>query len=154
MAEQGKPLFVSLGHRYRCDDGVGPYMLDLLWEGLGAEVEYWESGGDLLELLTAWSARDVVLLDAVRIAGKDAGTVIRLNALQRTESAGVISSHGLNLADILSLSQIVGSQPASLTIYGISGKDFRPGATLSPSVRAAAARLVAEVIEFYRIEAI
>jgi len=136
-----KPLIISLGHRYRSDDGVGPLTLDLLRQRLRDRVDCLENPGDVTRLLAAWQGVErVYLIDALDGSAGERGDILELDGLRQVLPAGAAStsSHGLNLAEAIELSKMLGSPPQRLTIYGIVAANFSPGQTLDPAVEAAA----------------
>jgi len=141
-------VVAGLGNEYRRDDGAGLLVAAGIAGRTGAE----DIGPivDPLDLLGRWDNADVaIVIDAIR-SGSAPGTVqlIELSA----ESAGppVTSTHGISLARVLRLAEIVGHRPQRLIVVGIEGADFGNGRGLSPAVAAAlpvAVQTVVAVIE-------
>jgi len=143
-----KPLIISLGHRYRGDDGFGPRVLDLLRQRLGDRADYLESRGDSAALLSAWRGVDLaVLIDAMRAPNLADGTVVEIDGLEDDlpPAVSLTSSHSLNLAESLELGRLLGSLPRRLHIVAVAASHFQAGELLQAPVAAAVGR-VAESI--------
>ncbi len=131
-------LVIGLGNELRGDDAAGLEVARRLNpEGFGVRVH----AGEAVDLLEMWSGTDaVVLVDAVR-SGASPGTVHRIDAgaepiparLRRT------SSHAISVAEAIELARALGRLPRRLVVYGIEGREFSAGATLSPPVQSAIA---------------
>ncbi|SFG59922.1 hydrogenase maturation protease [Neptunomonas qingdaonensis] len=143
-----KPLIISIGNRYRCDDGVGPYTLDLLQLVLGESSDFIENIGDTSALLDIWQDRDkVVLIDACYADDtddKNLGQIFRLDGLNESLPADnpVSSNHAISIANAIELGKLLHQLPQSLTIYSISGNNFSQGEAISPPLLIAAQHLV------------
>ncbi|MBB3060109.1 hydrogenase maturation protease [Microbulbifer rhizosphaerae] len=140
-------VVISLGHRFRSDDGVGPYILDRVRQGLGNDAVCIGNGGDVTRLLEDWMNRRVYLVDAACTDSRAPGEVIHLNGLEEElpASLSITSSHGLNLSEAIELGKLMGMLPHALDIYAICGEKFSTGGDLSPAVRISA-DMVAEYI--------
>ena len=104
-------------------------------------------GLNLLELLQGMDA--AVLVDAVHSASGSAGTLVRLGPEELWSFApGSGSAHGWGAAETLQLGRALDPALAGcrITLIGIVGGSFEPGAGLSPQVREALAG-AAEQIE-------
>ncbi|AWF81383.1 hydrogenase maturation protease [Microbulbifer sp. A4B17] len=132
-------LLVSLGNPLRSDDGVGPHVVARLRPKLGASVEYLESGGDILHLLTHWKNRWVCLVDAVVSNQHPVGDIIAIDGLRNTLAPSLCntSSHGFGLSEALSLGKLIGSLPERLDIFAINSENLAKGECLSPKVASA-----------------
>ena len=143
-----KPLIISIGNRYRCDDGVGPYTLDLLQLVLGESSDFIENIGDTSALLDIWQDRDkVILIDACyadEADDKNLGQIFRLDGLNESLPADnpVSSNHAISIANAIELGKLMHHLPQTLTIYSISGNNFSQGEAISPPLLIAAQQLV------------
>jgi len=130
----GDLLVIGLGNAWRGDDGAGPAVA----RALGEDPRVLVHEGEPIGLLDVWDgAHEVIVVDAVS-SETPPGTVHRLDAsapLPATFARG--STHAFGLADTIELARTLARLPASLTVYGIEGEDFRAGEELSASVRAA-----------------
>lgn len=134
-----KLLFLGVGNRDRADDGVGPLSADLLakdeaLKDLGVEVL--PHSGEGASLMDLWQGADlVVVIDAMK-SGAPLGSLRRFDAAQESLSSGVFrySSHLFGLAEAVEMAKVLGSLPKKLIIYGIEGKEYSMGASMSPEV--------------------
>ena len=145
-SEAGPLLVIGVGHRYRRDDGVGPYVAAALAvRGLEALLHE----GDGLGLLDLWQGRErCLVVDA--IAGPAAAGEIRRMAsdVAALRAAGFVhSSHRIGLPEAVALGQAFERMPRRLEVIGIVGRDFGFGEGLSPEVARAADRLIADLDE-------
>ena len=127
-------IVIGVGNRSRGDDAVGIRVV----ERLKGSVECYESNGDPSELIVLFgSATDVVVVDAM-VSGSQPGTITTTEiALGIPPSAAVplrsrTSTHGFGVFEALELARILGTIPERLTVIGIEGANFSPGAPLSP----------------------
>ncbi|SHE58596.1 hydrogenase maturation protease [Microbulbifer donghaiensis] len=140
---------ISLGNRFRGDDGIGPLVLDKLRERFGRALDCIENGGDMTQLLEDWRERHVCVVDAVVLPGRAAGDIIRLDGLADPplETVRTTSSHGLDLAEAIELGRALGALPLRMDIYAICGENFATGAALTADVAAAAGRVARSIAE-------
>lgn len=148
-----KPLIIGLGNRWRGDDGIGPLVLDALQAQNPEAVDLLENPADILNLINAWAGRKrVYLIDACCDPQRQDGSlVIITNALQDTTILQTLtrptSSHIVDIAQAIHLSQALGQAPQQLTLYGVVTSQFEPGTRPSPVVTAA----VSHVVEALRL---
>lgn len=136
-----RTLVIGVGNEYRGDDGVGLHVIrDLRRAGI-AGCDLLEESGEGGALMECWKERDVVILvDAVR-SGSPPGTIHRIEAHKGPVPAALahFSSHAFGIAEAIELSRILNRLPEVLIIYGIEGKSFTAGSSLSAAVEAASA---------------
>jgi hydrogenase maturation protease len=123
---------ITCGNADRSDDAAGVLVAKRLWElGIPAEVQ----PGSAFELVASWyKDEDVILVDAV-VTGSSVGTVHRWQGRSlKVPSNPQVSSHGFGVAEAINLARILQLLPKSLTVYGIEGKNFGMGETVSPEV--------------------
>ncbi|WP_193164247.1 hydrogenase maturation protease [Microbulbifer hainanensis] len=139
---------ISLGNRYRGDDGVGPFVLQRLRDRFGNSVDCIENSGDMTRLLEDWRDRHVCLVDAVSAEEREAGDIVLLDGLAEPMPPSLCgtSSHGFSLAEALELGRLFDSLPRRLAIYAICGENFANSAALSPAVEAAAVNVEKEIL--------
>ena len=143
MTEATPALVIGFGHRYRRDDGVGPYVAEAL-AARGRDALVHE--GDGLGLLQIWAGRErCILVDA--LAGAEPGEIRRIPGdAEDLRAAGFVhSSHRVGLVEAIEIGRRLGRLPARLEIIGIAGRDFGFGPVLSPEVSRAAETLIAEL---------
>ena len=142
-------VVISLGHRFRGDDGVGPHVLERLRNRSDDRITCIENRGDMTRLLDDWCGRRVCLVDAIADETRKVGDVLMLDGLTETwpPSAGSTSSHGLSLCEALELGHLLDALPAELHIYGICGADFSNTAEISRPVARAAAQVERQILQ-------
>lgn len=148
MAQHEGTLIIGVGNEYRGDDAVGLYIVRALSRLSPGDCVFKESPGEAVHLINAWEGyRTVILVDAVR-ALSAAGTVHEIDALLQSLPADWVhhSAHSVSLPEAIRLAQMLKVMPESLTIYGIEGKVFEPGARMSKEVKQAADNLIPEIL--------
>lgn len=108
-----------------------------------------EVSGEGAELMDAWqAAAHAVLVDAAS-SGAAPGTIHRFDALTATVPTGLFhySSHQFSVAEAIEMARILKRLPAQMTVFGIEGRNFAYGETLSPEVAAAAETVEAEILD-------
>jgi hydrogenase maturation protease len=140
-------VVVGVGNAHRSDDAAGLAAARRLADLLPADVHVAAVPGGLTALLEAWEgAAAVVLVDAVR-SGAPAGTVHRHDASARPLPAtlATTSTHGLGLPQAIEIARKLGALPPRVLVWGVEGRSFQPGATLSREVAEALPALVERV---------
>ena len=130
-------LVIGVGNPDAGDDAVGRAVAGRLAARPRAGVVVRECSGDAAALIDAWQGfDDVVVVDACHGAGPP-GSVHRLHPddLARFKGRGGASTHSFGVATAVGLSRALGTLPRSLVIHAIEGRDFEPGARLSPAAR-------------------
>lgn len=139
------PMVIGVGNRSRGDDGVGLVVVDkLAADPRAAGIETAAVTGDLSGLGLRWTpCDDVIVVDAM-VSGRPPGTVVSADWFRATPggSAPPLSSHGLGLADAVSLARRLDRLPRSLLVVAVEGADFDHERPLSPAVRDAADEVV------------
>jgi len=134
---------IGCGNLDRGDDGAALVVSERLRElGLNAE----NHTGDPLSLLERWSADDnVIVVDAI-MTGAPAGTVrVWDRQLPHLSRGLAVSSHGFDIAKGIELAQALNRLPARLVVYGIEGRQFERGASISPQVERAIESVVRQI---------
>lgn len=140
---------ICCGNPERGDDGAGALVAERLRD-LGVEVEV--RSGEALDLIEAWSGADnVVVVDSVE-TGAPLGTLWLWDGRKATfptdQSA---STHGLGVSAAIRLARVLGRLPERLQVYGIEGRRFEPGTTVSPELGLAVERVVRQIGAAYRL---
>ena len=150
-------LVIGIGQEFRGDDAAGLLIARRLREMLGPEVAILEKSGAAGDLLAAWQGADAVILaDAVQ-GGGPPGKIYRFpvhEAALPAELFPAASTHAWGVAQAVALGQVLQQLPPFLVVYGIEGRDFGIGQTLSPAVAQAipaAARLIRQEIEEFLV---
>lgn len=155
-------LLIGIGNDYRSDDAAGLVVARMLQQRMKGKpaaapaassadsalderpmtiIEHSGEGTTLLEAWRGWER--VILVDAV-CSGAPPGTIQRFDASARTIPASLFaaSSHAFGVAQGIELARALGQLPRLVLLYGIEGKTFAAGATLSPEVEQAALEVV------------
>jgi hydrogenase maturation protease len=145
-------VVIGIGNLYRRDDAAGLVVAQRLRQQAAAGVTVIEHEGEPTALLDAWKdAGAVILIDAV-FSGAEAGTIHRLDAQADAIPQELFrySTHTMSVAEAIELARTLGLLPPRLVVYGIEGKDFSPGAGLSPEVESGIPELVERVLRELR----
>lgn len=141
-------IVIGVGNRFRGDDAVGLRVV----ERLGTAVTCYESDGDPSNLIVLFgSDPDVIIVDAM-VSGAEPGTVrateIALTSEEepRVPLASQRSTHGFGVFEALELARILGTVPHRLTVIGVEGARFDPGAELTPELEEAACRVADRIL--------
>jgi hydrogenase maturation protease len=147
MNDAPQTLIICVGNSLRGDDGIGHVVAQRLREMQLPDVTVREENGEGTALIDTWTdAAAVILIDAVQ-SGAAPGTIHRLDA-----SLGPLpfrffhySTHAFSVAEAVELARALDQLPPCLIVYGIEGRDFSGGATLSPEVAAAVEEVASRV---------
>jgi len=149
---QPEVLLICIGNDYRQDDGAGLVVgRHLRIRGLKG-IKVLENSGDGMALMDAWKNCDtVILVDAVQ-SGWPAGTIFYFDALKHTlpEDMFPVSSHNIGIPQCITLSRNLGLLPKKLIFYGIEGRNFAEGQTLSRATHDAANEVAEKIAEELR----
>lgn len=140
-------LILGLGNPFRGDDGVGRVLARRLREAAWPGVAVREESGEGAALMEAWKDADsVIIVDAVQ-SGDAPGTIHRLDARAQSVPAKFFhySTHAFSVAEAVELARALNQLPPRLILYGIEGRDFSAGETISPEVAAAMDDLLGRV---------
>jgi hydrogenase maturation protease len=154
ISSANRIIVIGIGNNFRGDDAAGLLVARRLRELAGPGVAILEQTGGANELLSAWQgAEAVILADAVR-GGGPPGKIYRFpvhEAALPAELFPAASTHAWGIAEAVALGRVLQQLPPYLVVYGIEGRDFGIGETLSPAVAqaipAAARRILQEIEE-------
>ncbi len=134
---------ICCGNPDRADDSAALLVAQQLREsGIQAEIQ----PGDALDLIESWDETDDVIVVDAPVTGAAAGTVrVWDGALPEEVVTGSASTHGLGVAEAIYLAEILHRLPKHLRVYGIEGREFRPGEQVSPEVRQAADKVAKQI---------
>ncbi len=146
-------LVIGVGHRFRGDDAVGPLVADRVADLVAARglsgVAVIEHHGEGTDLMERWSGHDrVVIVDATCSAAAP-GAVRQWDAAAAPLPAGLFpkGSHVFGLAEGVEMARLLGRLPSHMIIFGIEGRSFAAGASLSPSVDRSVNEVARKIIE-------
>ena len=132
-------LVIGLGNPFRGDDAVGHTVAQRLRELAPPGVDVREESGEGVALIETWKdATDVILIDAAQ-SGAAPGTIHRLDASRGPVPTRFFpsSTHAFGVAEAVELARALNQLPPRVVLYGIEGRSFRAGETLSPEVAGA-----------------
>lgn len=143
-------LIIGIGNRLRQDDAAGPFLIDILKEKeLPPHVMLLEDKGEPANLMNGWKACDtVILIDSV-ISGAPVGTIhdVDLSNDPLPNTFGQTSSHAIGLAEAVELGRAMENLPARVLFYGIEGRRFEIGQSMSPEVEQALDPLAEKILQ-------
>jgi len=142
-----KTLLIGIGNEYRSDDGVGLVVAKAIKEKQVSSVIVEEESGEGAALMEAWQGfQNVILVDAVS-SGAMPGTIFRIDANKDTVPIKFFhySTHAFSVAEAVELARAMNALPLNLKVYGIEGKNFDAGTTISLSVQRAAYKIVEQI---------
>jgi len=142
-------LLIGVGNEYRSDDGVGLVVVRALQARGLPDTSCIESNGDGVALMEAWTtASRVILIDAVS-SGAEPGRIHHFDALAQPIPASFSfpSTHAFGVAEALQLARTLHRLPSSLLVYGIEGKNFFAGVSLSSKVENAVREVVEQIVK-------
>lgn len=115
----------------------------------GHGVDVIEQSGEGTSLMDVWTGADrVCIVDAVS-SGATPGSIHCLDASKESIPSKYFScsSHNFGVAEAIELARTLGQLPRHLLLFGIEGKNFQPGETLSPEVEQAVERVINEIMQ-------
>lgn len=140
-------LVIGVGNEYRSDDAAGILAARILKGLLPGEIIVAENDGDGAKLMDLWNEYgNVILIDAVSFGTKP-GTIHTIDA-NRTEfpkETSIHSSHMFSIAEAIETSRALNTLPEKVTVYGIEGKSYELGSTISDEVNDAIEKVVSEI---------
>ncbi|MEE8375787.1 MAG: hydrogenase maturation protease [Acidimicrobiia bacterium] len=134
-------LVIGIGAEDRGDDAAGIEVA----RGLRNVDAVICLGGslDVIHLWEGWS--DVVIVDAMK-SGAESGTVKRFDGLRdRLPTSSFVTTHALATGEAIELARVLERLPPKLTVFGIEADNVDLGAPMSPEVKEAVTRVVAEI---------
>jgi hydrogenase maturation protease len=140
-------LVIGVGNLYRGDDGVGLVIARKLQARPPRDTIIREESGEGASLIEAWrGASTVIIVDTVKSGGRT-GMIHRLDARRERVPSHFFhySTHAFGVAEAVELARTLKQLPPQLIVYGIEGKQFRPGAGLSTEVKTAAEKVVLRI---------
>ena len=145
-----KVVIGGIGNVLLGDDGVGPYVAQLLTSRYEFEegVEVLDLGTPALDLIDQLSGKDVVILvDSVQTDAAP-GTVLlyRKEEIMRLRPAMRMDPHSPALVDALLSAELFGVAPGSLLLVGIVAETYDTTCSLSKPVGASLGKVIAEIL--------
>ncbi len=146
-----KVLVVGVGNRLLGDEGLGPYLIDVLSEtDIPSYVDVIDCGCDLLRLARYTGRPEkIIVVDAIR-AGGEPGQIHRLDFANLTaDGRNGRSAHQLGAADALRLLRLTCAYlaGAQIILIGVEPAKIRPNTGLSKEVKKSIPELIRVVLE-------
>ena len=141
-------LVIGIGNAFRSDDAVGLKVAQRLQLHSGHHLKVIEFTSDPLNLWDQWQQYDDVrLIDAIPLK-EQAGRVHQFDASRKSLPTGLFqgSTHNLGVAEAIELARALGKLPRKFMVYGIEGKNFGFGQTLSPEMETAIEEIACEIL--------
>jgi hydrogenase maturation protease len=144
-------LVIGIGNRFRGDDGIGPAVIDSL-RADPPHATLCEASGEATELIETWSSAELVLIVDCISSGAAPGTIHHIEANSQTLPPQILqtSTHSFGLAEAVELGRTLGRLPPLLIVYGIEGRDFGYGHTLSEPVASVVATVADRIRDCIR----
>jgi len=142
-------LIIGVGNLYRCDDAIGILIARNLEGRKSERMSVKEQSGEGTSLMEAWDDYNrVLIVDAVS-SGSPPGSIHRLDASKTIPSKFFsCSTHNFGVAEAIELARTLNQLPEDLRLYGIEGKNFEPGETLSPELESVVEEVADEIFQY------
>ena len=140
-------LLLGIGHRFRSDDGLGPYVVQQINKKKIEGIVAWELNGDFTNIIDSLGDyQELIVVDAAT-SGQAKGSYQVINYRKEELPTEWVqsSTHGLGIAEGLQLASVLGVLPDKVTIYAVEAGNLDPGNQLSLEVLKAADRVIAEI---------
>jgi hydrogenase maturation protease len=129
-------LVIGVGNRFRSDDAAGLIVAGSITAKTPSTVRVIEQSGEGASLIDSWKGSDsVVIIDATS-SGSEPGTIHRFDVSTTPLPTKFFnySTHAFSVAEAVELSRAMGMLPRKLIVYGIEGKNFSAGTSITPVV--------------------
>jgi hydrogenase maturation protease len=143
-------LIAGVGNVLLGDDGVGPYIINLLKArysfGPGVEVE--DFGTPALDFIDNIVGREaLIVIDSVANGGTPGTiTLYRKADIVRITPSVRMHPHSPALVESLLAADLYGSSPAEVLLVGITGESYKAGCELSVAVQSGLDSAIAAVL--------
>ncbi|MBS7622356.1 hydrogenase maturation protease [Candidatus Bathyarchaeota archaeon] len=150
-----KILVAGVGNLLKCDDGLGPHVIERLKEvRLPPNVEVMDLGTSGMDILHYSADYDkIIFIDAVRL-GKPPGTVYRMKPRQvqiaddEIRDMVYMSMHEVDLERVIAIGRRLRQMPENLVIIGCEPKETsRIGIGLTEEVNSTVPRIIRLILE-------
>ena len=142
-----KALVVGIGNDLRGDDDAGLAVARMMKREQPAGVSIVELNNDVTALIDHLPGFDVAMIIDATQSGSPPGTIHRFDAstIPLPETPSTRSTHGMTVGSVLELARIQQQLPKKVLVYGIEGKQFSHGSSLTAEV-GRAVRIVVQMI--------
>jgi hydrogenase maturation protease len=138
-----RTVVIGIGNALRGDDAAGVEVASRLRERVPPGVEVVACDEEPSRLIDAWEGADSAIVVDTIFSGAAPGTLHRLDASEVAIPTRALrsSTHAMGLGETIELARALGKLPRRVVVHGIEGAQFDAGATLTPAVGGAVARL-------------
>lgn len=141
-------LIVGVGNPFRGDDSAGVLVARFFKRCFGERVKVIGveiAFDELIQILESYDL--VILIDAIKSEGKP-GEIYRFRyGIDKIPvQLGFFSTHSVGLIEYVEIARVLGKLPGELIIYGIVGKDFNVGSSISREVKVSCKKIVREIL--------
>jgi hydrogenase maturation protease len=142
-----KAIVVGIGNELRGDDAVGPTVVGLIDRKAVEWVTLLKLSDDVSALIDFFQGCDVAIIVDATQPGTSPGAIHRFDAsnVPLPEIQTIGSTHGLSVGSVLELARVQGQLPRKVLVYGIEGKQFGRGSSLTAEVERAV-KIVSKMI--------
>ena len=143
-------LIAGVGNVLLGDDGVGPYIINLLHAryAFGPDVEIEDFGTPALDFIDNIVGREaLIVIDSVdNGAAPGTVTLYRKEDIVRNAPTVRMDPHSPALVESLLTADLFGGSPANVVLVGITGASYKAGCELSDWVRRSIDDAIAAVL--------
>lgn len=141
-------LIIGVGNEFRGDDAVGILIARFLKRYFREGVKIIGVDTSFDELIQIWGNYDLVIfIDAIK-SGEKPGKIYRLKfgVDEIPTKLEFFSTHSVGLIEYIEIAKALGKLPGELIIYGIVGKDFNVGSSISREVKVSCKKVAREIL--------
>ena len=132
-------LIAGVGNVLLGDDGIGPYLVNLLHAryAFGPDVEIEDFGTPALDFIDNIVGREaLIVIDSVdNGAAPGTVTLYRKEDLVRNVPTVRMDPHSPALVESILAADLFGGSPPSVVLVGVTGASYAAGCELSPAVK-------------------
>lgn len=143
-------LIAGVGNVLLGDDGVGPYIINLLNAryAFGPDIEIEDFGTPALDFIDNIVGREaLIVIDSVdNGAAPGTVTLYRKEDIVRNAPSVRMDPHSPALVESILTADLFGGSPPSVVLVGITGASYKAGCELSPAVENAVANAIETVL--------
>ncbi len=151
QARGGQTLVIGCGNLLCGDDAVGPALIQRFRDrGIPACIDCFDAATDAISVIDAMRGRDSVVFVDACLSGAPPGTIVELSEIDADEILPArIPLHSLRWSHAIAAArQMLGPEyPRSVMAWLVEGRDFEPGAPLTPAVDAAIDQIIERLMD-------
>ncbi|MEM4274106.1 MAG: hydrogenase maturation protease [Candidatus Caldarchaeum sp.] len=145
---KNRVLVVCIGNRFRGDDGAGQRVADVLESEHGIAAVRVQTPAELLNIQLQ-DVSHLVIVDALEKVSRG-GEIHRFQSVETLSTkAPWRATHTMSVPEALKLMSLLDAFPEKITVYGIEGESFQPGAGLTDEVEKACRKVAQEIAQFF-----